>query len=135
MGFSILTPGQGGILPLTILPLSFHLVNPLLGPNCYIGTDSDPITLNLTAGTSGALTGTLGTLSSENDGNTLDTVGTEVVDNTFTVPPATGCGTDGVWDSAITAMEGADTPGSNSVILYGNFDLASSKWVKHELHE
>jgi hypothetical protein len=112
------------------------LVNPLLGPNCYIGTDSDPITLNLTAGTSGALTGTLGTTLSGNNGHTLQTVGTEVVDNTFTVPGATGCGTDGVWDSAIDATGGLPSAsGASEAILYGNFALATSSWVKHELHE
>jgi hypothetical protein len=108
-----------------------------LGPNCYIGTDSDPITLHLTTATSGALTGALGTLQTSplGRGEVIETIGTEVVDNTFTAPPATGCGTDGVWDSAITAMEGADAPGSNSVILYGNFDLVPSKLIKHLLHE
>jgi hypothetical protein len=70
-----------------------------------------------------------------NNGNTIQTIGTEVVDNTFTVPPATGCGTDGVWDSAITAMEGANAPGSNTAILYGNFDIGFGPWVKHQLHE
>jgi hypothetical protein len=141
MGFDIVTPGEG-FDPYTVIPLSFHLVNPLLGPNCYIGTDSDPITLHLTTGTSGALTGGLGTLKTGPLGppsfhteGYIQTVGTEVVDNTFTVPPATGCGTDGVWDSAITAMEGANAPGSNTAILYGNFDLAASKDIKHLLHE
>ena len=137
MGFDIATPGIGGITPYTVIPLSFHLVNPLLGPDCYIGTDSDPITLHLTTATSGALTGALGTLQTSplGRGEVIETIGTEVVDNTFTAPPATGCGTDGVWDSAITAMEGADAPGSNSVILYGNFDLVPSKLIKHLLHE
>jgi hypothetical protein len=135
MGFDIVTPGQGGINPYTVIPLSFHLVNPLLGPDCYIGTDSDPITLHLTTGMSGTISGALGTLKVGPGATWIQTLGTEVVDNTFTAPPATGCGTDGVWDSAITAMEGADAPGSNTVILYGNFDLGGAKWVKHQLHE
>jgi hypothetical protein len=111
-------------------------LNPLLGPNCYIGTDSDPITLNLTTATSGALTGTLGTLVSNNNGETLQTIGTEVVDGTFSTPAATGCGTDGVWDSAIdTTGNLPSASGANEAILYGNFAIASSKWVKHQLHE
>jgi len=121
---------NGGVV--TVVPLSFRLVNPLLGSNCYVGTLSDPVVLNLTTATSGSLTGTLGYAYSF--AGVLYTVGTEVVDNQFTVPAATGCGSGGVWDSAITALEGADTPGSNSAILYGNYALATAKWVKHQLH-
>jgi hypothetical protein len=137
MGFDITTPDEAGLNPYTVIPLSFHLVNPLLGPDCYIGTVADPITLHLTTGTSGALAGSLGTLQVGplGKGDYIQTVGTEVVDNTFTVPAATGCGTDGVWDSAITSMEGANAPGSNTVILYGNFDLAAASNIRHLLHE
>jgi len=115
----------------TQVPLSFHLINPLLGPNCYVGTTSDPIVLNLTTGTSGALTGNLGSLDPYGSfAGGLYTIGTEVVDNQFTVPAATGCGNGGVWDSAITALEGANSPGSNTAILYGNYALALARWVK-----
>jgi hypothetical protein len=121
----------GGLAVVTQVPLTFHLVNPLLGPNCYVGTASDPVVLNLTTGTSGALTGSLGTVDPYGSfAGGLYTVDSEVVDNQFTVPSATGCGSGGVWDSAITALEGADLPGSNTAILYGNYDLALAKWVK-----
>jgi hypothetical protein len=121
---------NGGIV--TQVPLSFHLVNSLLGGNCYVGTTSDPIVLNLTTGTSGALTGSLGIADPYgNFAGGLYTVDTEVVDNQFTVPAATGCGPGGVWDSAITALEGSNTPGSNTAILYGNYALALASWVKH----
>jgi len=114
----------------TEVPLSFHLVNPLLGPNCYVGTRSNPIVLNLTTGTSGALTGSLGILDPYGPfAGGLYTIGTEVVDNQFTVPSATGCGTGGVWDAAITALEGSNSPGSNEAILYGNYGLALASWV------
>jgi hypothetical protein len=120
----------------TEIPLTFHLINPLLGNNCYVGTLSDPVVLNLTTGTSGALTGTLGTLAGAHNGNVLYTLGTEVVDNQFTVPGATHCGTGGVWDSVIDANNGLPSAaGANEAILYGNFDLAESRWVKHHLHE
>jgi hypothetical protein len=127
MAFGI---ANGGIV--TQVPLSFHLVNPLLGGNCYVGTTSDPIVLNLTTGTSGALTGSLGIVDPYGQfAGGLYTVDTEVVDNQFTVPAATGCGPGGVWDSAITALEGANSPGSNTAILYGNYALALASWVKH----
>jgi len=135
MGFSLITPGQG-LNPLTVVPLSFHLINPLLGPNCYIGTEADPVTLNLTTGTSGALTGNLGTLSTAGFTGGLYTTGTEVVDGTFATPAATGCGNGGVWDTAIdTTGNLPSASGSNEAILYGNFALARAGWVKHHLHE
>jgi hypothetical protein len=134
MGFSIVTPGQGGINPLTIVPLTFRLENPLLGPNCYVGTDASPVTLNLTTGTSGALTGNLGTLSDAGFSGGLYTIGTEVVDGTFSTPGATGCGIGGEWDSAInTTGNLPSASGANEAILYGNFALARSSWVKHNL--
>jgi hypothetical protein len=137
MGFSISTPGQGGITPYTVIPLTFRLENPLLGSNCYIGTDSDPITLHLTTGISGALTGNLGSLVGGNNGHTIQTVDTEVVDGTFSTPGATGCGTGGVWDSAIDATGDLPSPsGANKAMLYGTFDLAyPTSWVKHQLGE
>jgi hypothetical protein len=134
MGFSIFTPGQGGLNPFTVIPLSFHLVNPLLGPNCYVGTVSDPITLDLTTGTSGALTGTLG--SGVGAQNWLQTNGTEVVDGQFSTPGATGCGTGGVWDSAIDTVGSLPSPsGANKAILYGDFNIGLARWVKRHLHE
>ena len=125
MGFGI----NNGIV--TEVPLAFHLINPLLGSNCYVGTTSNPIVLNLTTGTSGSLTGNLGSLDPYGPfAGGLYTIGTEVVDNQFTVPAATGCGAGGVWDSAITALEGSDSPGSNTAIFYGNYALSLAKWVK-----
>ena len=136
MGFSITTPGQSGINPLTVIPLKFHLVNPLLGPNCYIGSNTNPVTVNLTTAMSGTLTGTLGAVGVFAQGNTLQTTGTEVVDGTFATPGATGCGSGGVWDSAIDSTDGLPSPsGANQMILYGNFDLAASAWVEQHLHE
>jgi hypothetical protein len=117
----------------TQVPLSFHLVNSLLGPNCYVGTVSDPIVLNLTTGTSGALTGSLGYLDPYgNFAGGLYTIDTEVVDNQFTVPGATGCGFGGMYDSAIDSTGGLPSAsGSNTAILYGNYALALAKWVKN----
>jgi hypothetical protein len=127
MAFGI---ANGGIV--TEVPLQFHLVNPLLGPNCYVGTTSSPIVLNLTTGTSGSLTGNIGYVDPYGSfAGGLYTIGTEVVDNQFTVPAATGCGSGGVWDSAITALEGSNSPGSNTAIFYGNYALALGSWVKH----
>ena len=43
-----------------VLPIKVRLVNPLLGAECSIGSNSHPIVLSLTTGTSGRLTGNPG---------------------------------------------------------------------------
>lgn len=123
---------NGGLI--TQVPLAFRLENPLLGSSCYLGSASDPITLNLTTGTSGALTGSIGSIAIANGGNTIQTIGTEVVDNQFTVPGATGCGSGGVFDNDIDTTDALpSSAGANTAILYGNFDIGEAKWVRQGL--
>jgi hypothetical protein len=131
MGFGV----SGGLV--TVVPLAFHMENQLLGPNCWLGSASDPVTLNLTTGASGDLTGTIGTaVAVANHGNTIQTIGTEVVDNTFTVPGATGCGSGGVFDSDIdTTNSLPSAPGASEAILYGNFNIGVASWVARKLGE
>jgi hypothetical protein len=128
-----------GIVTTLSVPLKFHIENPVVGPNCYIGTDASPVTLTLTTGTSGPLTGTLGSIRGFSFGSTsagLQTLGTEVVDGQFSTPGATGCGTEGYWDSAIDSTNSLPSPsGANRAVLYGNFDLANAHIVKRKLHE
>jgi hypothetical protein len=132
--FGITTPGSSGLNPETIIPLVFELKNPLLGSSCTIGTLADPVTLSLTTGTSGALTGALGTFNISNGGSVAQTIGTEVVDGVFSVPGATGCGSGGAWDNTIDSFNSLPSAsGANEAILYGSFDLAAATWVKHNL--
>lgn len=134
IGFQI-SASQGLVTTLTI-PLQFHMVNSLLGSHCFIGTVADPIVLTLTTGTSGALTGTLGSLAAFDNGNILQTQNTEVVDGLYTVPGATGCGLGGEWNNDIDATNALPSPsGSNTVQLFGNFNLAAASFIKHQLHE
>ncbi len=74
------------------LPVKIHLDNPILGNDCYLGSDSEPIQLNLTTGTSGALKGSAGELMFNEAFTLIDLTGVRLVDETFTVPSATGCG-------------------------------------------
>jgi hypothetical protein len=114
----------------TVVPLTFQLKNPLLGPNCTIG----PVTLTLTTGTSGSLTGSIGQVASTSQW--LQTIGTEVVDGQFSVPGATGCGPGGSWDDAIDSTNALPSPsGSNQAILYGNFAIGLAGWVERNLGE
>jgi hypothetical protein len=123
---------DGGLV--TVVPLAFRLENPLLGQDCYVGSSADPVTLSLTTGTSGKLTGNAGTVVVGNKGHTIQTIGTEVVDNEFTVPEATGCGSGGVFDNDLDRTDRLPSPaGANKAILYGNFDIGTAHWVARHL--
>lgn len=127
------TTGPSGLVNTTTVPLSFQLLNPLLGSHCFVGTVRHPIVLNLTTGTSGTLTGNLGTVAIVHK-SILYTTDTEVVDGTFAAPGATGCGPGGLWDSALDTNNGLPSAsGNNEAILYGSFDLAQASDVKKHL--
>ena len=88
-----------GVLPAVTLPIKIHLQNEMLGENCYIGTDKNPVVLHLTdyitsppAGTE-PISGKRGEEVSINSGRAFELHGNTLVDNTFPVPAATGCGT------------------------------------------
>jgi hypothetical protein len=79
------------------LPIKVHLTTPsgVLGNNCYIGSNSNPIVLNNTTGTTNPpppnepITGVEGELSEEN--HILSFLNGTYVDNAFAVPGASGC--------------------------------------------
>jgi len=95
VGFSFnnLLSGQGIAVE---LPIRVKLDNPFLGNNCYIGSASAPVKLRLTNGTTNPpagtapLVGSPGVLGATGDITTV--TGQSLVDNTFSVPKASGCG-------------------------------------------
>jgi hypothetical protein len=122
------------------LPLKIHLENENLGPNCYIGSDEEPIVLELTDGKThpasgepmqgkvGAIVDTDKEKITEYEGNTL-------VDNTFAVPAAKNCGTSPLTEAATTAAVNSaqglpSAAGKNYAILNGNFFTASSASIE-----
>jgi hypothetical protein len=109
-------------MPIITLPIRVKLDNPLLGSNCYIGSDADPIVLHPANQTPAPLFA----LAFDADGTPDDSGPLEVftatgltqADNTFAVPGATGCGLAGALDSAINLKEGLPSPsGNNSLVL------------------
>lgn len=117
--------------PAITLPIRVHLTNPFLGPNCYIGSSSRPITLRLTVGTTSPpagtapITGDGGTPSSTEDGLVATQTGVKLVDNTFSVPAATDCGYLPLDKLLITAAVNSrealpSAAGRNVAILGGN---------------
>lgn len=114
------------------LPVKVHLHSPLLGPDCYIGSDSEPIDLHLTTGTSGALKGSAGELTINEAFTLVDLKGNRLVDGTFTVPGASGCGgelsefLDPLVDSVFGLPAGV---GESHAVLEGTFTDANREAV------
>jgi hypothetical protein len=80
------------------LPIRVHLENPFLGSSCYVGSSSNPITLNLRTGTTAPpapntpISGSPGDLVFSDDFSVITTSGIKLVDNAFAAPAATNCG-------------------------------------------
>jgi hypothetical protein len=120
--------------PIITLPIKIHLESQSipLGPNCFIGSDQNPIVLN-PANTD--LSNAMAKIEQFDPGGTPDPNGplaTIVVtgaiqgDNTFAVPGATGCGANDSLDGTVDAVAGLPSPaGSNNLVL----DDASSAVV------
>jgi len=127
--FTPLADGEN--YPLFQLPLKFHLLNVFLGPDCYVGSAGDPILLQPTAGTTAppapnsAITGNPGTVSLNTDPNGYSDFlvgfsGATLVDNSFSVPAATGCGLGGSLDWLVDLLFGlGSAAGHNTASLTG----------------
>lgn len=121
------------------LPVKVHLENPLLGGECYIGSNSHPILIELTTGTTSPpspnkpITGSVGELEF-NPTFTLITIKKNVlVNNSFAAPEAQGCGglfsflLDPLVDSKLGLPSAA---GHNTAILKGTLQTAEASAVK-----
>jgi hypothetical protein len=73
------------------LPLKFRLINPVLGNNCYIGSNTNPVVIHLSTGTSGSLTGKSPEYQFDPATVILTAKNGTFVNQTFTAPGATGC--------------------------------------------
>jgi len=79
------------------VPVKVHLINPVLGNTCYIGSNSNPIVWNLTTGTTSPpppnspISGTPGKVSFTEEPEILFSKGGKYVDNSFSAPGANGC--------------------------------------------
>jgi len=79
------------------LPIKVHLVNPVLGNKCYVGSSTNPIKLNMTYGTTAPpppntpISGTPPTEGPETQTGVLPFENGVLVDNAFAAPAASGC--------------------------------------------
>lgn len=118
------------------LPVKVKIENPLLGNECYIGSNSSPLIVELTSGTSGSLRGKLGEIGSRAEGGILVISNNSLVNNTVDVPGATGCG--GVFSAIIDKIVDArlaipaEAP-TNKVTLNGTLEQTSAHLAReHE---
>jgi hypothetical protein len=109
--------------PIITIPVMIQLSNPILGDDCFIGSDSDPIDLQITNSAAPPDSDTTlfdadGTIDSTN-GILVSTQlsGAGQQDTSFSVPGASGCGPLGIADPVLDLKE--DLPGTGSLTLTG----------------
>jgi hypothetical protein len=114
------------------LPVKVRLENPLFGSECYIGSESEPLELNLTTGaTTGGPTGKPGTKTTKEEGGILVISGISLVNNTFKAPGASGCGLFGLLDGLINSKIGLPSAaGKNTAVLNGKVEIANAELVE-----
>jgi hypothetical protein len=123
------------------MPIKVKLDNPSLGNACFIGSDPEPIVLNLTSGTTTPpppnqpISGSTGTFSATGHGKILSFVGNSLVDNAFAAPGVNGCG--GllalVVDPAVDLDAGLPSAaGKNTAIMTGSTEVAEKRVVVQE---
>ena len=116
-------PAKSGSTPTTSLneegvalslPVKVHLENPFLGSECYVGSSSSPVTLNLTTGTTSPpqpnkpISGKLGELRIQRRMRIHRKLPkASLVDNSFSVPAANGCG--GIFSFLIDPIVDCET--------------------------
>jgi hypothetical protein len=122
------------------MPVKVKLSNPFLGSNCYIGSNSNPLKLNLTTGTTSPpppnspISGNPGELAVIEEGNIIATKNNKLVDNSFAASGANGCG--GIlfsWavDPFVNSIVGVPSAaGTNTAILEGSTYIADGNAVR-----
>jgi hypothetical protein len=120
------------------LPVKVRLGNPFLGSSCYIGSNSSPMTLNLTTGTTAPpppntpISGNPGEGGEPSPGLVVIN-NNKLVDNSFAAPGANGCGglfsflIDPFVDSIVGTPSAA---GKNTAVLEGTLNLGEAAVVK-----
>jgi hypothetical protein len=116
-----LDAGLSSGLPIITLPVKIQLQNPLLGSDCYIGSNSDPIVLNPENTTTPVVN------SEQFDANgtpdpvngvmaAIYSIGGTQEDNTAAAPGATGCGLLGLLNGAVDLKVGLPSASGNNIL-------------------
>lgn len=118
--------------PVFVLPIKLRLINALLGLTCYLGSDSNPLILRPTTGTTHPpapntpITGDPGVIDVVADPHGYQSViasfgNASLVDNAFGAPGATGCGLLGSLNGLVNLAFGLSQAGAghNTAVLSG----------------
>lgn len=149
-----LNPPTDGSDPTAVrLSARVHLQNPFLGDTCYIGSAANPIVIQLQTGTTNPplpnqpISGNPGTLNfiftdPVNYIGYLEEDGISLVDNSFAVPGASGCGNvalglpiltpvlETLVSAAVNLKVGLPSAGGkNTAILNGTTSIAAAAYV------
>jgi len=149
-----LNPPTDGSDPTAVrLAARVHLQNPFLGDTCYIGSAANPIVIQLQTGTTNPplpnkpISGNPGTLNfiftdPVNYIGYLEEYGVSLVDNSFAVPGASGCGNvalglpiitpvlETLVSAAVNLKVGLPSAGGkNTAILNGTTSIAAAAYV------
>lgn len=120
------------------LPVKVRLENSLLGSSCYVGSNSSPIVIPLTTGTTSPplpnkpITGSVGELEFTASG-ILRIHKNSLVNNSFAAPATKGCG--GIFEFLLAPIINSQlgvpsAAGHNTAILNGTLQQASAEAVK-----
>jgi len=121
------------------LPVKIKLSNAILGSNCYIGSNSNPIVIDFTSGTTSPpppnepISGSAGTPEINEAGTLLTLSGGALVNNSYAAPSANGCGG---WlsffiDPLVNSLIELPAPaGTNTAVLEGKIQSAEAPAVK-----
>jgi len=107
------------------LPVKVKLENPLLGSSCYIGSNSEPIKLELST----ASPGKVGTISTRAKGGILVISNNTLVDSGFKAPGATGCGIGGLLDGLLNSKLALPATTGDNAVLNNTLEEANSELV------
>jgi len=115
------------------LPVKIKLSNQILGSNCYIGSNSNPVQIDFTTGTSGKLKAPAGALTFNKEFTLITISGGKLVNNTYAAPAASGCG--GIFsflvDPLVNSILGTPSPsGTNTATLEGKLQDGNALAVK-----
>jgi len=106
------------------IPVKIRLENPILGSGCYIGTNSSPAHVNFTTGTTSPpppnrpITGSVGEISFVE--GALIIRNSISVDNSFSIPGASGCGLFGIFNPIVNLKLGLPSAGGHNTMIVTN---------------
>jgi hypothetical protein len=121
------------------LPTKIKLSNPFLGSNCYIGSNSNPVTIAFTTGATSppppntSIHGAAGELFVNGAGTLVRLSGGKLVNNSFAAPGANGCGglLSFLIDPFVNSIVGLPSAaGHNTAILEGKLETAEAAAVR-----